>query len=279
VVSALVAFLSAYLAPKGLRELRNWAVSIKTDLLINIIQPGRFSSIERGLTFHIRERRADGRLLGIFIDDRRDPKERVTSISEMGDIVESARGTFLLLTNGSVHRLETGKVDPTIVKFERYAFDLSRFAGGQSTVQNFGPRERNLWDLAVPDPADPVYRQMPTQFRNELHDRIVAPLYPIAFTVLCFAILGAPRTSRQSRELSLIMAIVAGGALRLLGFACNVFAAQTVVAIFVLYGSILVALVLGALAIARGAVIEPPAFMTQGFGKLFERLSARLAPT
>jgi lipopolysaccharide export system permease protein len=279
VVSALVAFLSAYLAPKGMRELRNWAVSIKTDLVINIIQPGRFSTIERGLTFHIRERRPDGRLLGIFIDDRRDPKERVTSISEMGEIVESARGTFLLLINGSVHRLETGKVDPTIVKFERYAFDLSRFAGGQSTVQSFGPRERNLWDLIFPDPADPVYRQIPTQFRNELHDRIVAPLYPIAFTVLCFAILGAPRTSRQSRELSLIMAIVAGGTLRLIGFACNVLAAQSVIAIFVLYGSIALALGLGAIAIARGTVIEPPAFLTQGFGKLFERLSARPAPT
>jgi lipopolysaccharide export system permease protein len=279
VVSALVALLSAYLAPKGLRELRNWAVSIKTDLVINIIQPGRFSTIERGLTFHIRERRNDGRLLGIFIDDRRDPKERVTSISEMGEIVESARGTFLLLINGSVHRLETGKVDPTIVKFERYAFDLSRFAGGQSTIQSFGPRERNLWDLAFPDPNDSVYKQNPIGFRNELNDRIVAPLYPIAFTVLCFAILGAPRTSRQSRELSLIMAIVAGGALRLIGFACNVLAAQSVIAIFVLYGSIALALVLGTLAIARGAVIEPPAFMTQGFGKLFERLTARLAPT
>jgi lipopolysaccharide export system permease protein len=279
VVSALVAFLSAYLAPKGLRELRNWAVSIKTDLVINIIQPGRFSTIERGLTFHIRERRPDGRLLGIFIDDRRDPKERVTSISEMGEIVESARGTFLLLMNGSVHRLETGKVDPTIVKFERYAFDLSRFTGGQTAIQSFGPRERNLWDLAFPDPNDSVYKQNPIGFRNELHDRIAAPLYPIAFTVLCFAILGAPRTSRQSRELSLIMAIVAGGALRLIGFACNVLAAQTVAAIFVLYGSIALALGLGALAIARGAVIEPPAFMMQGFGKLFERLTARLAPT
>jgi lipopolysaccharide export system permease protein len=278
-VSALVAVLSAYLAPKSLRELRNWAVSIKTDLVINIIQPGRFSSIERGLTFHIRERRPDGRLLGIFIDDRRDPKERVTSISEMGEMIESARGTFLLLMNGSVHRLETGKADPTIVKFERYAFDLSRFTGGQTAVQSFGPRERNLWDLVFPDPADPLYRQMPTQFRNELHDRIAAPLYPIAFTVLCFAILGAPRTSRQSRELSLVMALVAGAALRLIGFACNVLAAQSVIAIYVLYGSILLALGLGVIAIARGTVIEPPAFMTQGFGKLFERLSARLAPT
>ena len=110
--------------------------------------------------------------------------------------------------NGSVHRQETGKPDPTIVKFERYAFDLSRFSGGR-TVQNFGVRERYLWDLASPDPADPVYKQFAPQFRTEFHDRLVAPIYPIAFTVICFAILGAPRTSRQSRETSIIMAIVA----------------------------------------------------------------------
>jgi lipopolysaccharide export system permease protein len=279
VVSGLVLFLSAYLAPKGLRELRNWAVSIKTDLVINIIQPGRFSSIERGLTFHIRERRPDGRLMGIFIDDRRDPKERVTSISEFGEIVETTRGTFLLLINGSVHRLETGKPDPTIVKFERYAFDLSRFTGGATTIQSFGPRERNLWDLINPDTTDSIYKQNPTAFRNEMHDRLVAPIYPIAFTVLCFAILGAPRTTRQSRELSLIMAIVAGGALRLFGFACNVLAAQSIVAIYALYGSILLALGLGAMAIARGVVIEPPTFLTQGIGTLFARVQSRFATT
>jgi lipopolysaccharide export system permease protein len=178
-----------------------------------------------------------------------------------------------------VHRLETGKPDPTIVKFERYAFDLSRFTGGAGAIQSFGPRERNFWDLVRPDPEDPVYKQVPTQFRNELHDRIVAPIYPIAFTVLCFAILGAPRTTRQSRELSLIMAIVAGGALRLIGFACNVLAAQSVVAIFALYGSIALALGLGAIAIARGVVIEPPTFLTQGLGKLFQRVQTRFATT
>ena len=64
--------ISAYLAPKGLRELRIWATKVKADFVINIVQPGRFITIERGLTFHIRERRNDGQLIGIFIDDRRD---------------------------------------------------------------------------------------------------------------------------------------------------------------------------------------------------------------
>ena len=278
VVSLLVFGVSAYLAPKGLRELRNWATKVKADFVINIVQPGRFMTIERGLTFHIRERRNDGQLLGIFIDDRRDEKERVTSLAEYGEIVESGSGTFLLLMNGAVHRLEAGRVDPTIVRFDRYAFDLSRFTGGPQ-LQSFGVRERNLWDVAFPEPDDATYKQLPTHFRAEFHDRIVAPLYPIAFAVICFAILGAPRTSRQSREMSLIMTIVAVGALRLTGFVCNVMATQTAAAIVTLYASFVLAFAGGLYAIGRGVVIEPPAFVTQPIVNLFERLSRRLAPS
>jgi lipopolysaccharide export system permease protein len=278
VVSVLVFGISAYLAPKGLRELRNWATKVKADFVINIVQPGRFITIERGLTFHIRERRNDGQLMGIFIDDRRDDKERVTSLAEYGEIVESGSGTFLMLMNGAVHRLEVGKIDPTIVKFERYAFDLSRFAGGPQ-MQAFGVRERNLWDVAFPEPNDPTYKQLPTHFRAEFHDRMIAPLYPVAFTIICFAILGAPRTSRQSREMSLIMMIVAVGALRLTGFVCNVMATQTAVAVVVLYATFALALAGGLYAIARGVVIEPPAFITQPITSLFERFSRRLAPS
>ena len=281
VVSLMVAAISAYLAPKGLRELRNWATKVKADFVINVIQPGRFTPIERGLVLHIRERRPDGQLLGIFIDDRRDPKERVTSISDYGEIVESGTGTFLVLITGSVQRLEAGRPDPTIVRFERYAFDLSRFTGGP-TVQAFGVRERDLWDVAFPDPNDPVYKQVPTHFRAELHDRLIAPIYPFAFTVLCFAILGAPRTSRQSREMSMIVALSATAMLRLIGFACNVVATQNVVAVYVLYASVFVALALGLVAIARGVMVEPPAFITQPImllGQLRERLTQRLAPT
>ncbi len=277
VVSALVAVVSAYVAPMGLRELRDWATKVKADFVVNIVQPGRFLSIERGLTFHIRERRADGQLAGIFIDDRRDPNERVTSLSEFGEIVEINRGTFLVLINGSVHRMETGRTDPTIVKFERYAFDLSRFAGGPQ-LGALGVRERNLWDVAFPDPEDPTYKQVPTHFRAELHDRLAAPIYPIAFTTLCFAILGAPRTSRQSREMSIVMTIALIGGLRLTGFACNVVAAQSVAAVYVLWGSIALAFGFGLYAIMRGAVFEPPAFMTQ-LANAFERLQQRLQPT
>ena len=205
VVSLLVLGVSAYLAPAGLRELRDWATKVKADFVINIVQPGRFITIERGLTFHIRERRADGQLLGIFIDDRRDPNERVTSLAEYGEIVETGRGTFLMLMNGSVQRVESGKHRPDhrqvrTLRVRSLALQRRAAAAEPSACAS---AICGTWPSRMPT-TRPTSRT-PPQFRAEFHDRLAAPIYPIAFTVLCFAILGAPRTSRQSREISIIM--------------------------------------------------------------------------
>ena len=50
------------------------STEVRADLVTNIVQPGRFIAIEQGLVLHIRERRPNGLLLGILIDDRRDPR-------------------------------------------------------------------------------------------------------------------------------------------------------------------------------------------------------------
>src|SRR5205085_1190015 len=146
-------------------------------------------------------------------------------------------------------------------------------------IATFGVRERNLWDVMFPAADDAVYKSVPTHFRAELHDRLAAPVYPIAFTVICFAILGAPRTSRQSRSTSAVMALVAVAGLRLTGMACNVLGTQTVVAIWVLWGSIVLNIGVGIFAIARGTTIEPPEFVMKSLAALAERVTPRQAAT
>ena len=257
--------------PKGLRELRNWATKVKADFVINIVQPGRFITIERGLTFHIRERRADGQLLGIFIDDRRDPKERVDL---PGRIRRNRRDrTRHVSRTGErqrpAHREPDGRSDHRASSSATRSICRALPAARRS--RRFGVRERNLWEVAFPDPKDPIYKQLPTHFRAELHDRLVAPLYPIAFTVLCFAILGAPRTSRQSREMSLIMTVVADRRAASHRLCLQRRRRADVAAVYVLYASLLVAFAGGLYAIARGAVLEPPEFVTRPIAMLSER--------
>jgi lipopolysaccharide export system permease protein len=280
VVSVLVLVLAAYLSPKCLRDLRRLAAQIRADFVANIVQPGRFISLERGLTFHIRERQPDGLLLGVFVDDRRDPKEQSTILAEQGKIVQNDQGTFLFLQTGNVQRHVADERDPNIVLFDRYAFDLSRLAGGaQISTLAYSVRERFLWDLIWPDPRDPELRKEPGQFRAELHDRFVAPLYPLAFMIVAFAYLGAPRTTRQSRTWSLASAVGGVATLRIIGFASIVFGIKHPGALMFQYLAVFAASVFGLFAISQSIVIEPPAFMVRAVASVTERLTRRFATT
>jgi lipopolysaccharide export system permease protein len=260
VVSLLVAAISAYIAPEGLRMLRRWLTEVRADLVSNIVQPGRFLLIERGLTFHIRERRANGLLTGLLLDDRRDPKERVTIIAERGEILKNAQGNFLVLESGSIQRLDPKQRDPNIVMFERYAVDLSQVEFGSKVIQ-YSARERNLWQLISPDPNDPKYRDQKGQFRAEFHDRILAPVYPLVFVVIAYAFMGTPRTTRQSRAWSMVGIALSVSMLRLIGYCSTVFGISYPFALTWQYIALAGALAYGLYAISRGLVIEPPAML------------------
>ncbi len=276
VVSLFVLAISAYFAPKGLRMLRDWLTEVRANVVSNIVQPGHFTQIENGVMIHIRERRPNGQLLGIFLDDRRNPNERITVSAEYGELVDNDNGTFLILQKGILQRHELKERDPAMVVFERNAFDLAQFAGTPQAVK-YSIRERYLWQLLFPDPKDQLYVEQPGQFRAELHDRIVAPLYPIAFVVIAFAYLGAPRTTRQSRTVSMLGAIGGVALLRLVGFVSTVFGANMPWMLSLQYIAFVLALVAGLYVIHRGLIVELPAFLTNWINILTERLSRRFA--
>ena len=276
VVSLMVAAISAYFAPQGLRMLRDWLTDVRANVVTNIVQPGRFTQIENGVTIYIRERRPNGQLAGIFLDDRRNPAERITVTAELGEVIDNDKGTFLVLKSGVLQRHATDQRDPVMVVFDRNAFDLSQFAGGPQAV-TYSIRERYLWQLILPDPKDKFFIEQPGQFRAELHDRLMAPFYPIAFTVIAFAYLGAPRTTRQSRTMSMFGAIGGVATLRLIGFASSVFGATIPWMLSLQYIATAFALVSGIWVIRRGMILEPPAFIANALAALTERLTQRFA--
>lgn len=278
VVSILVMAISAYFAPKGLRMLRDWLTEVRANVVSTIVQPGRFTPIQNGVTIHIRERQRNGLLVGIFLDDQRNLNERITVMSESGELLDNDNGTYLILHKGQIQRQEAGKPEPAIVVFDRYAFDLAQFSSGTQAVK-YSIRERYLWQLAFPDPKDQFYIEQPGQFRAELHDRLAAPLYPLAFVVIAFAYLGSPRTNRQSRALSMVGAISGVALLRLIGFASTVFGTNAPWMLSLQYVAFAIAFGGGLFVIHRGLIIEPPAFLTNFVAVITDRISRRLSPT
>ena len=96
--------------------------------------------------------------------------------------------------------------------------------------------------------------------------RSSSPSSPIAY-------LGAPRTTRQGRALSLAGAIVAVSSVRLLGFVATVLCVRYPVTLAIQYLVVLARRASGLCAIGRGLIIEPPAFVTEC---VIAAISARL---
>jgi len=268
-VSLLVGVIAAWGSPFSLRMLREWAAQVRADILTNIVQPGRFTTVGGNITFHIADRKPNGLLLGIFLDDRRNPKEHMTYLAEQGEIVKNDTWTFLVLEKGSIQRVESDQPDPRIVKFDRYAFDLSKFGGGQSGGATYHGREKYIWEL-IWAPKD---APQSGEDRADLHDRIATPLYPIAFAILAYAFLGPPQTTRQSRTLSLLALIGVVALLRLVGFLSVILGARMPGALAVQYVALFGATAVGSWLIARGQAIEPAAFVSKIATSVGERLS------
>jgi lipopolysaccharide export system permease protein len=202
VVAILSMLVTADLGARSLRSLRNQIANVNADVVTNVAVPGRFTSIQRGITFHVRERGQNGALLGIFIDDTRDPNQTTTYLAERGQIVPSESALVLVLENGSIQRGGGAGRNSSIVEFERYGFDLSQFdASSVASVDRAA--FRSLGELIWPRHDDKIAVEDAPRFRVELHKRLSTPLYPIAAFVIAFAFLGSPRTTRQGRGLAI----------------------------------------------------------------------------
>ena len=201
-VAAGCTALSMELVPAAMRQFRYEITRVRADVVAFIAQPGRFTPLAMGMVFNVRERNANGVLGGIFINDARNPNEVNTYLADRGQIVDTEKGTFLILEDGAIHRRTPGKADSNVVEFERYAFDLSPFtSGGDNTV--YRAPERTFRELLSPSPDDPAYQKDPGRFTEEIHRRLSLPLYVLAFFSIAVAALAEPRTTREGRGLAL----------------------------------------------------------------------------
>lgn len=247
IVSIAVSLVNHLAMPWSLKLLRTYIVQVRTDLISQVIQPGRFSSPESNLTFHIRDRDLSGTLLGLVMHDSRDAKLTSTFLAERGHIVKQNGDGFLLMENGHILRKPRNGDPVQTIVFDSYAIDLDRFETKEH-VGEVKPRERYYSELVTPIPNDLLAQRQPGLLRAELHERFSSPLYPFAFVLLAVALIGHARTTRQNRIQAIILAFVLATGARLAGLAGTNIVALKASAIWVVY-AIPIGTALGAVAL------------------------------
>ena len=275
-VSIAVLIANLFVTPASMRALRSFITHVRADLISQVLQPGRFSSPEGGLTFHIRDRSMNGDLLGLLVHDKRDEKQVMSYLAERGRIIDNDEGSYLIMFGGYVHRYnnESEEKDVQIVAFDQNMIDLSEFSPKDSGVKGLKPREAYTSNLFNPDMTTAEARRNSPQLRAELHDRLATPLYPLVFAFIAIAFLGHARTTREGRWRQIIAAFGIAVGLRVAGIAAGNMAAITPWAIGLVYGIPLGAIIVAAW--AAHAKMAPKLRSRLSFGAKFQPKTIRL---
>jgi lipopolysaccharide export system permease protein len=222
-VCVVILICNLWVMPASMRALRALITQVRTDVISQVLQPGRFSSTEPGLTFHIRDRSPTGDLLGLLVHDERDEKLVMSYLAERGRIISNDDGAYLVMFDGHVHRYEVN--DPSkgvqIVAFDQYVLNISDFSAKDTSSKELRPRERYLSELLNPDPNLLKNKGASGQLRTELHDRFSNPFYPLLFAFLAVAVLGHARTTRESRWAQILLAAGIAVGLRVSGLTAS----------------------------------------------------------
>ena len=248
IVSLGVLIANLYVTPASMRELRSFITHVRADLISQVLQPGRFSSPEGGLTFHIRDRSPAGDLLGLLVHDERDGKQVMSYLAERGRIIDNDEGSYLVMLEGYVQRYnnEGDEKEVQIVAFDQNMLDLTEFSPKDSAGKGIRPREAYMSDLFRPDMTKPEIRRNYPQLRAELHDRLATPLYPLVFAFVAIALLAHARTTRESRWAQILVAFGIAVALRVAGITAGNLVALNAWAIALVYGIPLGAIIVAA---------------------------------
>jgi lipopolysaccharide export system permease protein len=238
--------------PTSFRAMRDLLNQVQSDFLTRIVRPGAFNTLEPGLVFHYRERGPGGALRGIFMYDSREKNQKSVYLAENGVTAKIGDENFLVLQTGTIQRQDKGARAPAMITFDSYALDLSHFGAGHGGAPLW-PRERSTEAMLHYNLSDPYVRANEGQFRSDLNDRFIGPLYALAMGMIAFAALGAPQTTRQNRGFAIAGAVVCAVILRLGGFGATAMMGHDAAAVPFAYALPLIGFLLATLYAFRSA--------------------------
>jgi lipopolysaccharide export system permease protein len=231
--------------PLGQRVMKDKVFDIRADIGAAILREGAFTTPSEGLTVFIRELSPSGEIKGILVHDNREAARPVTYLAETGVLAQTREGARLIMLNGNIERSEEGGQRLSLLKFDRYVFDLDEYASTQRSTDR-ETSERFLGELLDPQFTGPNQEVRRGVYLAEAHNRLSGPLYCIAFALIALAATAKAHLMRGSYALRLSGAAIMGAALRLLGYAAQGTAARRPEYVALLYLIPLAGAVIGA---------------------------------
>lgn len=219
-VMVVVYAITLYLMPTAQREMRDRLTQIRGDVAVAFVREGQFLSPVKDVSVYLRETGETGEMFGVLVHDEREADRVVTYTAERALLVRDRDGTRLVMFDGVAQSAmvpSTG--DLSILRFDQLSYDMSQFDGPA------GQRARKPSEMYVPRllsiTAEEGAPRALGDFRAEAHEALSSPLYVLALPLLAVAFVISAGFRRQGFAGRIVLAAIAGLALRLGGLAAK----------------------------------------------------------
>jgi lipopolysaccharide export system permease protein len=204
-MAILVFIMNGWVGPvsnRTMKQVRNQAQSEYTNILLH---EGVFTTIGT-LTIFVRDRDPKGDMLGLTIEDDKDPKAPRTIVAKRGVMVDSETGPRLIVYQGERQELDHQTQHLSRLSFDDYTIDLT-YLDSTENERWLDPGDRTLTQLLTPtnDPRDKGYENY---FIAEANARIASPLFILDFTFIGLACLLVGEFDRRGQAKRILKAIV-----------------------------------------------------------------------
>lgn len=195
-VSMILMVITLWAAPKSLSMMQEMRQEVKAQFSTLLFREGVFNRVGNGLTLYIRDKGADGDLRGIMIHDARENAANPSMIiAKRGAVVQSENGYEVYVYDGSRQEFNTDGKTLARLNFERYVIDLP--SSDPIDSRWVEPDERTIFELFSPNLENKRDVESLSEFRLEVHRRVLSPLMALVFTVIaCSVLLLGPMSRR-----------------------------------------------------------------------------------
>jgi lipopolysaccharide export system permease protein len=243
--------LSAYFLPVSNRAFKDLQFEIRNRFVSSLLQEGIFTTISDKVTIYIRGRDERGEVVGLLINDSREPHRPVTILAERGVFAETPAGSRIVMVNGNRQQFDPETRKLSLLSFDRYTLDLDSLHDAP-VVRFREAQERFLGELFFP-PAD-TDSILRLGFIVEAHQRILIPLSALSFALIPLVCLLPGEFNRRGQLKRCLSAIVVAFLFELLDIGVNDLASRSAAAIPLMYTTDLLPFILGLGILMRGSI-------------------------
>jgi lipopolysaccharide export system permease protein len=231
IVAVLIFAMNAYIGPMANRTMKDMREGARNDLGNILLREGVFNTLG-SLTIYVRERDEHGDMVGLVIEDDKDPASPKTIVAKRGVMVDTANGPKLIIYDGERQEFDQ-QGHLSRLTFEDYSLDL-KFLDKPEGQRWLEPSDRTLFEL-LKGTNDPRDRDNKKYFFAEANSRIASPLFAIDFALIGLVSLLLGEFDRRGQTRRIINAIVLAVGIQIVSVALSNLARKYTGAIPFLY--------------------------------------------